>query len=327
MIQEKAKSILEEALANRAQDLYLQATQEHYLLYFRTAQGRKLVETFEEGLGQALIAHFKFCAGMNVGERRRTQLGACWYQLKECSLRLRLSSVGDFEAHESLVIRILHDGQSPLNFWFNNWNCLRDLVTTRGLYLFAGPVGSGKTSLMMCLAQHCFYQKQVMTIEDPVEMVMPDFVQLQVNEMIDNDYDALIKLSLRHRPDLLIVGEIRDAKTARAVIRASLTGYTVFSTVHARSIAGVWTRLLELGLSEWELHNSLQAVVYQRLITGKGMVDIAKGDWENWSEEAWNKKIEKLVANGHLTVMEAAAEKIEPQRTNKNDSAHGKFTC
>lgn len=91
-------------------------------------------------------------------------------------------------------------------------------------------------------------------------------LQLQLNDEIGMTYDELIKLSLRHRPDILIIGEIRDSDTAHAVIRASLTGAVVFSTIHAKSISGVYARLLELGISQQELENSLHAVVYQRLI-------------------------------------------------------------
>ena len=185
--------------------------------------------TSNSGIGLVLLTHFKFLAGMNTGERRRVQLGACWYELEGSSAkRLRLSTVGDFEGNESLVIRLLHDQKQELEFWFDDK--LQDFRCKRGLYLFAGPVGSGKTSLMFDLAHRHFSNAQVITIEEPVELIESDFIQLQVNDVIGNSYDELIKLSLRHRPDLLIVGEIRDQQTARAVLRASLTGYTVFST-------------------------------------------------------------------------------------------------
>ena len=105
-----------------------------------------------------------------------------------------------------------------------------------------------------------------MSIEDPVEIKQDDMLQLQLNEAIGLTYENLIKLSLRHRPDLLIIGEIRDSETARAVVRASLTGATVFSTIHAKSIRGVYERLLELGVTEEELAVVLQGVCYQRLI-------------------------------------------------------------
>lgn len=313
MIQKKAEEMIQKAIDAAAYDIYIVPSSKGYRIYFHQLSARRfLFEELDEAQGLALLAHFKFLSGMNTGERRRVQLGACWYDLSTgSSRRLRLSTVGDFEARESLVIRILHDDQQKLKFWFDDEQSIQKAHYGRGLHLFAGPVGSGKTSLMIELARRQFSGCQVITIEDPVELVEPDFIQLQVNEIIGNSYDELIKLSLRHRPDLLIVGEIRDQKTARAVLRASLTGYTVFSTVHARSVAGVWQRLLELGLSRWELENSLKTVVYQRLIGGKGVVDVAQEKFESWSTIGWNAKLNQLFTNGSLTADELATEKIE----------------
>ena len=130
------------------------------------------------------------------------------------------------------------------------------------------------------LAKFLFKGQQVMSIEDPVEIKQDNMLQLQLNEAIGLTYENLIKLSLRHRPDLLIIGEIRDSETARAVVRASLTGATVFSTIHAKSIRGVYERLLELGVSEEELAVVLQGVCYQRLIGGGGIVDFANKDYQ-----------------------------------------------
>ena len=324
MIQEKAKSIIKQAVERGGTDLYLQGSLTHYDLYFRNLNSKVFTEELALETGLALIAHFKFCAGMNVGEKRRTQLGACWYQFGTESRRLRLSSVGDFEGNESLVIRFLHEPKEQLEFWFEAEKLFKQMNFRRGLYLFAGPVGSGKTSLMTNWANRAFDSGQVMTVEDPVEIVVSKFVQLQVNDLIGNDYEALIKLSLRHRPDLLIVGEIRDEKTARAVLRASLTGYTVFSTIHAPSISAVWTRLLEFGISEWELKSCLQAVVYQRLRNGKGMVEIAKEGFEHWSHEKWNWQIEELVTQGALDRDEGEREKIAPSQTGETHPTHGK---
>ena len=204
-----AKELIQRAIDRGASDIYLIASKEKYKLYFRQMTARVLVEEIGLEVGLALLTHFKFLAGMNTGERRRVQLGACWYELEESNAkRLRLSTVGDFEGNESLVIRLLHDQNKKLDFWFDeeleNYDC------KRGLHLFAGPVGSGKTSLMFDLARRHFTDLQVITIEEPVELIDSDFIQLQVNEVIGNSYDELIKLSLRHRPDLLIVGEIRD---------------------------------------------------------------------------------------------------------------------
>ncbi|MFC4652896.1 competence type IV pilus ATPase ComGA [Lactococcus nasutitermitis] len=321
MIQDYAKEILKGARADKAQDIYLQYSHGKYCVYFRNFKSRELADELDEKMGQALIVHFKFLAGMNVGEKRRTQLGSCWYELGSGeSQRLRLSCVGDFEGKESLVIRLLHSEKQKLEFWYDDAQELQSILRGRGLYLFSGPVGSGKTTLMYELAKRYFTKKQVMTIEDPVELVETDFIQLQVNELIGNDYDELLKMSLRHRPDLLIVGEIRDTKTAKAVLRASLTGHIVFSTIHAKSIFGVKERLLELGLSEWEIENAVQTILYQRLIAGKGAVDIAKNGFENWTAQSWNEKMAALVADGYLTDFEAQAEKINSEQTGETDS-------
>lgn len=163
---------------------------------------------------------------------------------------------------------------------------------------------------MYHLAKLKFPDKQILTIEDPVEIKQDNMLQLQLNEAIGATYDNLIKLSLRHRPDLLIIGEIRDEETARAVIRASLTGATVFSTVHARSISGVYARMLELGVKREELNNALQGIAYQRLIGGGGVVDFAKENFESYSATDWNEQIESLLAAGHISFRQAETEKI-----------------
>ena len=153
--------------------------------------------------------------------------------------------------------------------------------------------------------------KQVITIEDPVEIVSPDLLQFQLNEVIGNTYDSLIKLSLRHRPDVLIIGEIRDKETARAVIRASLTGVTVLSTIHAKSIAGVYERLLDLGVDKSELDNALQGIAYMRLIKGGGVIDFARENFQNHSSTNWNQQLEGLVKQGCLTERDIQGEKIK----------------
>ena len=136
-------------------------------------------------------------------------------------------------------------------------------------------------------------------------------MQLQVNQAIDMNYDSLIKLSLRHRPDVLIIGEIRDKETARAVIRASLTGVTVLSTIHAKSIAGVYERLLDLGVDKSELDNALQGIAYMRLIKGGGVIDFARENFQNHSSTNWNQQLEGLVKQGCLTERDIQGEKIK----------------
>ncbi|MFV0556566.1 MAG: competence type IV pilus ATPase ComGA [Lactovum sp.] len=310
-----ASSILKSAIEFKANDIYFLEETGEYQLYFRNSVERKWIKKIELKEANSLISHFKFISGMNVGEKRRTQLGSVLYSFGQQSRRLRLSTVGDFQGQESLVIRILHEKTESLEFWFDELESLKKVIGQRGLYLFSGPVGSGKTSLMYHIAKEKFKDKQVISIEDPVEIVDEKFLQLVRNDVIGNSYDDLIKLSLRHMPDLVIVGEIRDEQTARAVIRASLTGYTVFSTIHAKSISGVWARLLELGIRETELENALNAVIYQRLLAGKGLIDYAKESIKTHSNSSWNEKIEILFKQRVLSSSSMEGEKISDWKT------------
>lgn len=310
MVQEIAQKIIATAKEKKAQDIYFIPKEKSYELHMRVGDERCLVDSYEFDVLAAVISHFKFVAGMNVGEKRRSQLGSCDYQYDEKVSSLRLSTVGDYRGHESLVIRLLHDEEQELHFWFQDMSELGKQYRQRGLYLFAGPVGSGKTTLMHELAKSLFKGQQVMSIEDPVEIKQDDMLQLQLNEAIGLTYENLIKLSLRHRPDLLIIGEIRDSETARAVVRASLTGATVFSTIHAKSIRGVYERLLELGVTEEELAVVLQGVCYQRLIGGGGIVDFANKDYQEHQPTSWNEQIDQLLKDGHITSLQAETEKI-----------------
>lgn len=310
MAQELAKRLIAQASEERVSDIYILPKETEFELYFRQGEDRRFIASYEPDKMSAVIGHFKFMAGMNVGEKRRSQLGSCTYDYGSGQIAMRLSTVGDYRGQESLVIRLLYDLDQDLNFWFENIRSLAQEVKGRGLYLFSGPVGSGKTSLMYHLARQHFTGRQVITIEDPVEIKQADMLQLQLNETIGATYDDLIKLSLRHRPDLLIIGEIRDSQTARAVMRASLTGATVFSTIHARSIRGVYDRLLELGVSPEELNNSLQGIYYQRLLAGGGVVDFESRNFEAYQPDRWNQQMDQLFEAGHLTESQRETEKI-----------------
>lgn len=310
MVQNLAKKLITIAVKMRTQDIYVIPRETSYDIFMRIDDERRFINTYDLDTVGNLISHFKFVAGMMVGEKRRSQMGSCDYAFGEGVVSLRLSTVGDYRGFESLVIRLLHDSKQSLNYWFDGLDEVMTTVGPRGLYLFAGPTGSGKTTLMYQLLRTQFLQKQVIAIEDPVEIKESQILQLQLNDSIDMTYDNLIKLSLRHRPDILVIGEIRDKSTARAVIRASLTGVIVFSTVHAKSIPGVYSRLLELGVSSEELLNSLSAICYQRLIGGGGLIDIAKEDFQKHQPNKWNNQLEELYKQGHLSKKQIKNEKI-----------------
>ncbi|USS91778.1 ATPase, T2SS/T4P/T4SS family [Fructobacillus americanaquae] len=215
--------------------------------------------------GKRVLAVIKYRAGLNLAESRRPQLGRFDFGRGF----VRVSTVGDFLGQESAVLRLIYPNLAQ-NRWFDP-AVFEDLVTekiTAGLYLVAGPTGSGKISTLYRLLAAWSPGKVVLTVEDPVEIYQPAFLQLQVNEQAGIDYQSLIKVALRHRPDLLVIGEIRDAKTAQAALQAALAGHLVLSTLHANSELAVFDRLLNLGLDHQLLNQALVKTIYQRLLPG-----------------------------------------------------------
>ncbi|WP_206859378.1 competence type IV pilus ATPase ComGA [Candidatus Enterococcus mangumiae] len=265
-IKDLANEIIHGGTKNKVQDIYILPFPEDFKVYFRIGKSRTFQRALSLEAGQQLIASFKYLGQMDIGEKRKAQLGSLTYLLGQQKIRLRLSSVGDYLQRESLVIRLLYalSEKQFRCFIAEDLQIIERSTIDRGLFLFSGPVGSGKTSLMYHLARR--NEEQVITIEDPVEIEEPLFLQLQVNEKIDQTYDQLLKLALRHRPDLLIVGEIRDKKTADAAIRAALTGHRVFATVHARDLHGTLARMKELTKND-AFDECLAGVIYQELLS------------------------------------------------------------
>ncbi|MHC5374058.1 competence type IV pilus ATPase ComGA [Enterococcus sp. LJL120] len=265
------------AQAQGWQDISFYPEENRYKIIYRKANQSSLFKKVAFSDGSKLISRFKYLGEMDVGEERRGQLGSFTYQLEGFRQRLRLTSMGDYRQRESLAIRLLFRRGHQVSRYAQKElpQILKQAVCERGLYLFCGPVGSGKTTLMYEIASH--FSGQVITIEDPVEIEEPRFLQLQINQKINQDYDALIELSLRHHPDLLIIGEIRNQITAQAAIRAALTGHFVFATLHARSLTNISTRMNELSGNPFDLKECLQGISYQEMYLQKGEPTVVCG--------------------------------------------------
>ncbi|KAF1301921.1 competence type IV pilus ATPase ComGA [Candidatus Enterococcus willemsii] len=269
-IQTLSDTLISYGKEQHMQDLYLYPVGEETDIIFRRSTQTMVYQTISTDIANQLIARFKYLGEMDVGEKRKAQLGAISYPLDNEKQRLRLSTVGDYRGQESMVIRFLHENQHvKLDYFFpEDVPLIQQKVADEiGLYLFSGPTGSGKTTLMYHLARQL--PGQVIAIEDPVEIEEVSFLQLQTNEKIQQTYEQLIKLSLRHRPDVLIIGEIRDEATARAAIRAALTGHTVFATIHAKNVSETRLRLIDLVGESAELSSCLSGIIYQRLLLDK----------------------------------------------------------
>jgi general secretion pathway protein E len=219
-----------------------------------------------------IISRIKVMAGMDIAERRLPQDGRCSVRLGQREVDLRISTVPTSYGERS-VLRLLDKstalyGLNELGLWEDDLKKFDSLLTrSHGVIFVTGPTGSGKsTTLYACLNRINSAEKNVMTIEDPIEYQLEGISQMQVASKKGVTFANALRHVLRQDPDVIMIGEVRDIETARMAIQSSLTGHLVFSTLHTNDSAGALTRLLDLGLEPYLVSSSLIAVIAQRLV-------------------------------------------------------------
>lgn len=272
-MEKEAKQVIKVAVERDVSDIHLIPDKENYQIYFRFHGKMEFYRTVTIEWGKRLISYFKFLANLDVGEKRKPQSGAVHYQINDLKVELRLSTITNINLIESLVIRVIQQAIKQNNmlvsFFPGEMKQLRRLVARKsGLILFSGPVGSGKTTTIYQLLRERLSSEmlQIITMEDPVEIIEERFLQTEVNWRAGISYEQLIKASLRHHPDILVIGEIRDEETAKMVIRGALTGHLIIATIHAKNSLGVIGRLQELGVSNQQISQTLIGIISQRLV-------------------------------------------------------------
>jgi type IV pilus assembly protein PilB len=220
----------------------------------------------------SIIARMKIMSNMNIAERRLPQDGRTKIKIGQKSVDLRFSCIPTIFG-ESMVIRLLDKesgvmGLDNLGFYPNELHQLRQCIAKQhGMILMTGPTGSGKSStIYSCLQEKIFEQKNVVTLEDPVEYELPGISQVQIKEPIGLTFAQGLRQILRHDPDVIIVGEIRDAETAKISIQAALTGHLLFSTLHTNTAVESYMRLTEMGIESYLVSTSILGVLSQRLV-------------------------------------------------------------
>lgn len=267
-----SEKLLQSAVKLQASDIHFYPFADKTDIHFRILGKRILHKTIPIHQYQSLLTYYKFTSGMDIGEVRKPQNGTLFHDTLDQHFSLRLSTLPVHHT-ESLAIRILPQEEnlsldqlflfpaqlSKIKNWINNQS---------GLILFTGPTGSGKTTTLYALLQTILTEKsyQTITLEDPIEKEIHDILQVQVNEKAGITYQTGLKAALRHDPDIIMVGEIRDRYTAEFAFDASLTGHLVLSTLHAKNTAGTVHRLLEMGLNLSDLQQSLIAVASLQLL-------------------------------------------------------------
>lgn len=286
------QTLMEDAIQRGVSDIHIEPEEKH--LRIRTRKDGILHERLsrEGNMHSALISLLKLMSGLNITERRLPQDGRFHSKVLGKRVDVRLSTLPQ-QYGESVVMRLLDQdgGVSSLDQTGMSPAILerfRALMSVpNGLMLVTGPTGSGKsTTLYGALGEVNDPTVKIITVEDPVEYALPGLTQVQVREQIGLDFARVLRTSLRQDPDIVMVGEIRDAETAEIAMRASITGHRVLSTLHTNDAVSTANRLIDMGIEPFMLAAALRGIIAQRLLR-KVCPQCAERRAPTDSEAAW----------------------------------------
>ena len=264
--------ILNDSIEKRASDIHIYPhTSGDSFIKLRVGGHLSKYEQFSNREIEAIISLLKYNSNIDISRNKEPQSGRFVYKYNEKDYYLRVSTLPLNELNEGCVVRIFINELEDVDYSiFDEDSKYINELSKRayGLVLFSGPTGSGKSTSMYKLASGLASRdKQVITVEDPVEKKISSLIQMQVNEKAGINYDNALKSILRCDPDAMVIGEIRDYKTASQVITSSFSGHLVLSTIHAENSIGVINRLRDLNLSLEDIKQTVICIISQRLVT------------------------------------------------------------
>jgi len=266
------KELVYDAVLRRATDIHLEPTTEQLSVRYRIDGILHAAEPFDRPTGDAVVNVFKVLSALDISEKRKPQDGSFGAKLQGRDLDFRVATSGS-KAGEKLVMRILDNTTSitkleDLGMRPKLIEAVRGLVTQpHGMFLCCGPTGAGKsTTLYAALREIDRYQKNIITVEDPIEYHLDNITQMEVNTKAGQTFAGSLRSILRQDPDVIMIGEIRDQETASIACQASNTGHMVFSTVHSNDAVTALFRLLDLGVEPFMIASALSGVLAQRLV-------------------------------------------------------------
>jgi type II secretory ATPase GspE/PulE/Tfp pilus assembly ATPase PilB-like protein len=267
-----AKELVYDAVLRRATDIHLEPTTEQLSVRYRIDGILHAAEPFDRPTGDAVVNVFKVLSALDISEKRKPQDGSFGARLQGRDLDFRVATSGS-KAGEKLVMRILDNSSNitkleELGMRPKLVDQVRGVVTQpHGMFLCCGPTGAGKsTTLYAALREIDRYQKNIITVEDPIEYHLDNITQMEVNTKAGQTFATSLRSILRQDPDVIMIGEIRDQETASIACQASNTGHMVFSTVHSNDAVTALFRLLDLGVEPFMIASALSAVLGQRLV-------------------------------------------------------------
>jgi general secretion pathway protein E len=260
------------AAKDRASDIHIQPLEKDLRVRYRIDGLLYDTYTPPKRAQNAIVSRIKVMAGLDVAEKRLPQDGRIKVRVADKEIDVRVSIIPSAFG-EQVVMRLLDRGGALIGLDSIGMNpelekTVVSLITRpQGVFLVTGPTGSGKTTTLYGVLQYINTpEKNILTVEDPVEYILEGIGQIQVNPKINLDFAKTLRSFLRQDPDVIMVGEVRDEETARIAIQAALTGHLVFSTLHTNDSASALTRLVDMGIEPYLLTSSITAILAQRLV-------------------------------------------------------------
>jgi len=294
-------NIFSKAVNMYASDIHFESYKKGIYVRFRIDGVLKTIDTIPNKLKQAVTARLKLISKMNISENRLPQDGRISVKISSQSIDIRSSSVPTAFG-ESFVLRLLGNDSVELSldnmgFHTDNLNRLKEMLKKpNGIILTTGPTGSGKTSTLYAALNYIHSEEvKIITVEDPVEYQLEGISQIQVKPAIDYTFANALRSILRQDPDVIMIGEIRDAETAQIAIQSALTGHLVLSTLHTNSALGAISRLLDMGMEYFLLKSSIIGLMAQRL--ARKLCDTCKEPISLTDEQIERYRIDALKAH------------------------------
>jgi len=264
--------IMQRAVEGRASDIHIEPFENRLKVRYRIDGVLQEVEAPPSKSTAAVISRIKIMAKLNIAERRLPQDGRIMHRAQGKELDLRVSTVPTSHG-ESVVMRILDRESVVLDFDSLGFDAViragfvKQLQMPHGIILVTGPTGSGKTTtLYTALSALNTSERKIITVEDPVEYQLEGINQIQAKASIGLDFAHALRSIVRQDPDVIMIGEMRDLETARIAIQSALTGHLVLSTIHTNDAAGGVTRMLDMGVEDYLLTSTVNAILAQRLV-------------------------------------------------------------
>jgi type IV pilus assembly protein PilB len=264
--------IIDEAVKARASDVHIEPLSNKTRIRYRIDGVCQEVHSITRRVHDALISRIKILSDIDITEKRKPQDGRASSVIDDKPIDIRVSSIPT-TCGESIVMRILEKSTALVQLKnmglsdhdYHNFKGV--LKKPNGIFLITGPTGSGKTTtLYASLNEVNSSEKKIITVENPIEYNLSGINQCQVNDMIGLTFPSILRSALRQDPDIIVIGEIRDAETAEIAVTSALTGHFVMSTLHTNDAPSAITRLVDMGIKPFLLSSSIQAILAQRLV-------------------------------------------------------------